>query len=88
MPRHILDETRLHPAIRDRVSALHRPVVDDAMAAIAGPVDGPRPTFEVITGRPVAPSDAEAARNAHARPARLRIGQRTDAPAWPAGEVA
>ena len=35
MPRHILDEARLHPAIRARVSALHREVVDDALSAVA-----------------------------------------------------
>ncbi len=35
MPRHILDDTRLHPAIRDRVSGLHRSVVDEALAAVA-----------------------------------------------------
>jgi monothiol glutaredoxin len=35
MPRHILAESRLHPAIRDRVSSLHRDVVDEALAAIA-----------------------------------------------------
>jgi glutaredoxin-related protein len=35
MPRHILDEARLHPAIRARVSALHREVVDEALSAVA-----------------------------------------------------
>lgn len=34
MPRHILDEARLHPAIRARVSALHREVVDEALGAV------------------------------------------------------
>ncbi len=35
MPRHILDETRLHPAIRERVADLHRSVVEEAQAAVA-----------------------------------------------------
>lgn len=35
MPRHVLEEARLHPAIRERVSALHRGVVEEAMAAVA-----------------------------------------------------
>jgi glutaredoxin-related protein len=35
MSRHVLEEARLHPAIRERVSALHRSVVEEAMAAVA-----------------------------------------------------
>ena len=84
---HSLEDRRVKTFLRRRSGRTSGPS-RHAMAAIAGPVDGPRPTFEVITGRPIAPSDAEAARNARARSARLRIGQRTDAPAWPAGEVA
>lgn len=33
MPRQILDETRLHPAIRDRVANLHAEVVHNVQAA-------------------------------------------------------
>ena len=84
---HSLEDRRVKTFLRRRSGRTSGPS-RHAMAAIAGPVDGPRPTFEVITGRPIAPSDAEAARNARARSARLRIGQRNDAPAWPAGEVA
>lgn len=35
MTRTLLDETRIHPAIRDRIGAGHRPVVDEVRAAIA-----------------------------------------------------
>jgi monothiol glutaredoxin len=35
MPRHILDEAQLHPALRERVSAHHREVVDEVRAAVA-----------------------------------------------------
>lgn len=35
MPRHILDEAHLHPAIRDAIAASHRDVVDEVKAAIA-----------------------------------------------------
>lgn len=35
MPRHILEEARLHPAIRERVGSLHRDVVEAAQAAVA-----------------------------------------------------
>ena len=35
MPRAILEEARLHPAIRDRVARLHRDLVDEVQAAVA-----------------------------------------------------
>lgn len=35
MPRHILDETHLHPAIRDRVSGHERAIVEEVQAAVA-----------------------------------------------------
>lgn len=35
MPRHILEEARLHPAIRERVAHLHRDVVEAAQTAVA-----------------------------------------------------
>jgi len=35
MPRQILDETHIHPAIRDRVAQHHRDIVDEVQAAIA-----------------------------------------------------
>ncbi|MBS0444911.1 MAG: glutaredoxin [Proteobacteria bacterium] len=35
MPRQILDETRLHPAIRDKVANLHADIVHNVQAAAA-----------------------------------------------------
>ncbi len=35
MPRAILDENQLHPAIRAKVASSHRDVVDEVIAAIA-----------------------------------------------------
>ena len=35
MPRHILAEEQIHPAIRDRVAGLHRDTVDEVRTAIA-----------------------------------------------------
>jgi glutaredoxin-related protein len=34
MPRHVLDESRIHPAVRERVAARHRDVVDEVEAAV------------------------------------------------------
>ena len=35
MPRHLLSEDRIDPAIRDTISASHRDIVDEVEAAIA-----------------------------------------------------
>ncbi len=35
MPRHVLDEAHLHAAIRDKIAASHRDIVDEVKAAIA-----------------------------------------------------
>jgi monothiol glutaredoxin len=34
MPRNVLDESQIHPAIRERVASLHEPVVKEVQAAI------------------------------------------------------
>jgi len=34
MPRHLLDETQLHPAIRDRVARHEHAIVDEVKAAV------------------------------------------------------
>ena len=35
MPRPVLDEAQIHPAIRDRIAGLHRDIVEEVQAAIA-----------------------------------------------------
>jgi glutaredoxin-related protein len=35
MPRHVLDESQIHPAIRDRVAGTHRDIVDEVRAVVA-----------------------------------------------------
>jgi len=43
---------------------------------------GPAPSFVMPHRKALEPSDAEIARNPRARSAKLRLGVRTDAPAW------
>ena len=35
MPRHVLDEEQIHPAIRNKVAASQRDIVDEVRAAVA-----------------------------------------------------
>lgn len=46
------------------------------------PQAGPAPTFQLISRKAIAPSQAEARTNPRARSAKLRVARRTDAPAW------
>ena len=44
-------------------------------------VEGPAPTFELVSRKPIFPDAGETAANARARSAKLRVARRTDAPA-------
>ena len=35
MPRHLLPEDRIHPAVRDKIANNHRDIVDEVIAAVA-----------------------------------------------------
>ncbi|MFO0672130.1 MAG: glutaredoxin domain-containing protein [Polyangiaceae bacterium] len=35
MPRHILDESKIHPAIRQKIAEHHRDIVEEVQAAVA-----------------------------------------------------
>ncbi len=52
------------------------------------PADMPRPTFKIVGARPRRPSEVEIEKNPRARSARLRVAERTSAPAWPNGAIA
>ena len=76
---HSLEDSRVKSFLRRRSGAMagasrHLP-----------PLPGtPRPSFTLLTRRPIRPGADEIARNPRARSARLRAAERTAAPPWPA----
>jgi monothiol glutaredoxin len=58
MPRHILDESKIHPPIRERIATRHEPMVQevqDALVAHSVVAVGMR---QSVTARSVSPSMA------------------------------
>ncbi|MEQ8585175.1 MAG: 16S rRNA (cytosine(1402)-N(4))-methyltransferase RsmH [Thalassobaculaceae bacterium] len=84
---HSLEDRRVKTFLRRRSGRTSNPS-RHAPDAIAGKRAAPLPTFTLPSARPIAPSDEEIARNPRARSARLRVGHRTDAPAWTEQEAA
>lgn len=84
---HSLEDRRVKTFLRRRSGRTANPS-RHAPEAITGKRQEMAPTFTLAGTRPIAPSDEEIARNPRARSARLRVGLRTDAPAWTGREAA
>jgi 16S rRNA (cytosine1402-N4)-methyltransferase len=77
---HSLEDRRVKEFLRRRSAAAphasrHEPIR----------MDVPAPSFRLLSRRPVRPSAVEITRNPRARAARLRVAERTAAPAWLTG---
>lgn len=77
---HSLEDRRVKVFLRNR-SGKSAGVSRHAPGAIAE-ASGPKPSFKTITGKPQLPTEDEQRRNPRARSARLRVAERTDAPAF------
>lgn len=84
---HSLEDRRVKTFLRQRSGRTANPS-RHAPEAITGKRRERAPTFTLAGSRPIAPGADEIARNPRARSARLRVGQRTDAPAWTGQEAA
>ena len=84
---HSLEDRRVKTFLRKRSGRTANPS-RHTPDAIAGKRAERQPTFTLTSTRPIAPSEEEIARNPRARSARLRVGHRTDAPAWTGQEAA
>lgn len=84
---HSLEDRRVKTFLRRRSGRTANPS-RHTPDAISGKRDERRPTFTLDSARPIGPSEDEIARNPRARSARLRVGHRTDAPAWTGQEAA
>ncbi|MBV8653312.1 MAG: 16S rRNA (cytosine(1402)-N(4))-methyltransferase RsmH [Alphaproteobacteria bacterium] len=76
---HSLEDRQVKEFLRERSSAAPR----GSRHLPMGP-RGPAPSFNLLTRKPIRPSESEIARNPRARSARLRTAERTDAAPWPA----
>ncbi|MBT5266351.1 MAG: 16S rRNA (cytosine(1402)-N(4))-methyltransferase RsmH [Rhodospirillaceae bacterium] len=77
---HSLEDRRVKTFIRNRSGGAARP---SRHLAFADATDAPPPSLRAITRRPISPGEPETRRNPRARSARLRVAERTEAPAWP-----
>jgi 16S rRNA (cytosine1402-N4)-methyltransferase len=84
---HSLEDRRVKTFLRGR-SGRTANASRHAPEAITGRTGQRQPTFTLASTRPLAPSEAETSTNRRARSARLRVGHRTDAPAWTEREAA
>jgi 16S rRNA (cytosine1402-N4)-methyltransferase len=73
---HSLEDRRVKDFLRRRSTAAPKG------SRHAPATRGPAPSFTLITRKPIAPGVEETARNPRARSARLRVAERTAAPAW------
>jgi len=84
---HSLEDRRVKTFLRQRSGRTANPS-RHAPGAISGKAAERAPTFTLLSTRPIAPGEAEIAANPRSRSARLRVGHRTDAPAWTGREAA
>jgi 16S rRNA (cytosine1402-N4)-methyltransferase len=81
---HSLEDRRVKTFIRTRAGKTARPSRHVPETGETGPA----PSFIEITRKPIGPGAEEEKRNPRARSARLRVAERTDAPAWDDREAA
>ncbi len=77
---HSLEDRRVKQFLRERAGAAGR-----GSRHLPEDTSAPAPTFSLIARNAIAASAAESAANSRARSAKLRVAERTAAPAWPAG---
>ena len=74
---HSLEDRAVKTFLKDRSGAAAKP--SRHVPSAASP---PAPTFRLVSRKPVQPGPAEVAANPRARSSRLRVAERTAAPAW------
>lgn len=81
---HSLEDRKVKSFLRARAGARPAPSRHQPEAPASA---GPAPTFRLITTGAIKPGRDEVAANPRARSARLRVAERTAAPAWPAPDA-
>jgi 16S rRNA (cytosine1402-N4)-methyltransferase len=76
---HSLEDKRVKAFLNARSGNLPNP----SRHAPGGDDGGPQPTFKLLKKGAIKPGDAECRTNPRARSSRMRVAQRTAAPAWP-----